>query len=63
VGRVFGLLPGANDGVVRVDETTVEGMRDRMILHVAHSEMIVSPRVARAVLLFLERGRFDAGVR
>jgi len=63
LGRVLGQLPGANDGVVRVDETTVDGMRDRLILPVAHSEMLVSPRVARAVRLFLDRGRFDAGPR
>ncbi len=60
LGRVFGRLPGANDGVVRVEETEVEGMCDRLILPVGHSEMIVSPRVARAVRGFLERGRFDA---
>jgi len=60
LGRVFGPLHGANDGVVRVDETTVEGMRDRLVLPVGHSEMLVSPRVAHAVQLFLKHGRFDA---
>lgn len=63
LGRLLGVLPGPNDGVVRVDETTVDGMRDRLILPVAHSEMLVSPRVARAVQLFLDKGRFDAGPR
>jgi pimeloyl-ACP methyl ester carboxylesterase len=60
LGRLFGPLPGANDGVVRVEETTVEGMCDRVILPVGHSEMLVSPRVAHAVQLFLAHGRFDA---
>jgi len=60
LGRVLGRLPGANDGVVRVEETEVEGMRDRLILPVGHSEMVVSPRVARAVRGFLEHGKFDA---
>lgn len=60
LGRVLGHLPGANDGVVRVEETEVEGMRDRLILPVGHSEMVISPRVARAVRGFLEHGRFDA---
>ncbi len=63
LGRIFGSLPGANDGVVRVEETTVEGMHQRLILPVAHSEMVVSPRVAHAVQLFIENGRFDAAAR
>lgn len=63
LGRIFGPLAGANDGVVRVEETAVEGMRQRLIVPVCHSEMVVSPRVARAVRLFLDQGRFDAGAR
>lgn len=63
LGRMFGPLPGPNDGVVRVDETTVEGMRDRLVLPVGHSEMLVSPRVAHAVQMFLQHGRFDAAAR
>ena len=37
---------GANDGVVRVEETQVEGMRERVVLPVSHSAMLVSARVA-----------------
>jgi len=62
LGRVLGPLPGANDGVVRVEETAVDGMHERLILPVGHSEMLVSPRVARAVRSFLEYGRFDANL-
>jgi pimeloyl-ACP methyl ester carboxylesterase len=62
LGRVLGPLPGANDGVVRVEETAVDGMQERLILPVGHSEMLVSPRVARAVRSFLEYGRFDANL-
>ncbi|MDX1376360.1 MAG: alpha/beta fold hydrolase [Burkholderiales bacterium] len=63
LGRMFGPLPGANDGVVRVEETTVEGMRERLVLPVGHSEMLVSPRVAHAVRDFLAHGRFSADAR
>jgi len=63
LGRLFGPLAGANDGVVRVEETAVEGMRERLILPVGHSEMLVSPRVAHAVRMFVEQGRFDAVAR
>jgi len=51
-------LPGQNDGVVRVEETAVEGMRDRLVLPVAHSAMLVSRRVADRVAGFLREGRF-----
>ena len=58
LGRLFGALPGPNDGVVRVEETAIEGMRERAVLHVGHSAMLVSARVAAQVLSFLEHARF-----
>jgi len=58
LGRLFGALPGANDGVVRVEETQVEGMRERVILPVGHSTMLVSARVAAQVSSFLNDARF-----
>lgn len=60
LGRLFGALPGANDGVVRVDETPVEGMRERVVLPVAHSGMLLSARVAAQVASFLSHARFIA---
>jgi pimeloyl-ACP methyl ester carboxylesterase len=60
LGRLFGPLPGANDGVVRLEETEVEGMADRAILPVGHSAMLLSSRVAQAVAAFLEKGKFSA---
>ena len=41
LGRAFGRLPGANDGVVRVDETEVEGMSGRALVAQGHSMLIV----------------------
>lgn len=58
LGRLFGALPGANDGVVRVEETDVQGMRERVVLPVAHSAMPVSARVAAQVTAFLRDARF-----
>jgi hypothetical protein len=52
-------LPGTNDGVVRLEETEVAGMRDRIVLPVGHSAMLVSARVAREVATFIERGVFS----
>jgi pimeloyl-ACP methyl ester carboxylesterase len=58
LGRLFGPLPGANDGVVRVDETPVEGMRERIVLRVGHSAMLLSARVAAQVAAFLRDAHF-----
>lgn len=59
VGRLVLHLPGTNDGVVRLEETEVPGMRDRIVLPVSHSGMLLSARVARQVAAFLARGAFD----
>jgi hypothetical protein len=45
--------------VVRVEETAVEGMRARSLVHEGHSMLIVSPRVVRLATRFFEHGRFD----
>jgi pimeloyl-ACP methyl ester carboxylesterase len=58
LGRLFGRLPGQNDGVVTLEETTVAGMRDRVALPVGHSQMLFSARVARQIEAFLRDGRF-----
>lgn len=58
LGRLFGALPGPNDGVVRVEETEVAGMRERVVLRVGHSVMILSARVARQVAAFLRDAHF-----
>jgi pimeloyl-ACP methyl ester carboxylesterase len=63
LGALLMRLPGTNDGVVRLEETDVAGMRDRIVLPVGHSGMLVSARVAREVACFLERGAFDHGGR
>jgi pimeloyl-ACP methyl ester carboxylesterase len=59
LGRVFGALPGPNDGVVRLEETGVEGARDRVVLRVGHSAMLLSARVAAQVVAFLRDARFS----
>ena len=59
LGRMMMRLPGTNDGVVRLEETEVAGMRDRIVLPLSHSGMLVSAQLARQVAAFLERGAFD----
>jgi pimeloyl-ACP methyl ester carboxylesterase len=58
LGRLFGALPGVSDGVVRVEETEVGGMRERIVLPVGHSAMLVSARVAAQAVSFLGDARF-----
>lgn len=60
LGRLFGPLPGVNDGVVRLEETAIEGMAGRVLLPVGHSAMLISARVAEQVCAFLADGKFLA---
>ena len=60
LGRVFGPLPGVNDGVVRLEETAVEGMTERVVLPVGHSQMLFSAKVGAQVAAFLAHGKFNA---
>lgn len=57
-GRVLGRLPEANDGVVCVKETDVEGMTARELVPIGHSFLIVSGQVGAMVERFLAAGRF-----
>jgi pimeloyl-ACP methyl ester carboxylesterase len=51
-------LPRPNDGAVTVAETQLPGLQDHLVLHVTHSGLLVSARVAREVCAFLAHGRF-----
>ncbi len=58
LGRLFGPLPGANDGVVLVEETRVDGAAEHLPAPMSHSLMVVSRRTARLVRRFLDSGSF-----
>jgi pimeloyl-ACP methyl ester carboxylesterase len=58
LGRAFGRLPGENDGVVRVEETAVDGMTERVLVPLGHSLLILSGAVGRLVERFMSAGRF-----
>lgn len=58
LGRLIAGVPGPSDGVVRLEETEIEGMSERILLPVSHSAMLISARVARQVVAFLSTGRF-----
>ena len=58
LGRALGALPGPNDGVVRVDETTIDGMTERTLVSYGHSMLIFSERVVTLVDRFLRAATF-----
>lgn len=51
-------LPAPHDGTVSVAETDVPGARDRIVLNVSHTQMVMSVQVVRQVCEYLRRGRF-----
>lgn len=59
VGRLFGKLGAPSDGTVTVEETRIEGAADSVVLHVSHTGMLLSSRVARQAGVFLRTGRFE----
>jgi len=63
LGRTFGRLPGANDGVVGIEEARIDGMAAFTALPVSHSGMLLSTRVALSLRAFLETGSFPTHAR
>jgi len=55
---IAGTLPGENDGVVRLEETTVDGMSERVAVRLGHSMLPVSGQVAGLVQRFIAQARF-----
>lgn len=60
IGRLLGGLSGVNDGVVNLEETTLEGARDDIVVESTHMGLLTSRLVASQVCAFLKHGRFDA---
>jgi len=60
LGMLLGRLEGPSDGVVTVEETSIEGMSEQITLPVGHSQMLVSADVAAQTAAFLSQGKFNA---
>jgi pimeloyl-ACP methyl ester carboxylesterase len=58
LGRLIPGLANPNDGTITVDETLIPGARDHIVLHVSHTEMVISAHVAKQIHAFLQHGRF-----
>ena len=62
-GQIAGKHDEPNDGSVTVRETELDGLKDRIELPVAHTEMLVSAEVVEQVEQFLMSGQFKKDVR
>jgi pimeloyl-ACP methyl ester carboxylesterase len=58
LGPLFVSLPPPSDGVVTVEETRIEGLRDHRVLGVSHTGMLFSGEVAENAAAFLATGAF-----
>ncbi|MBI3478761.1 MAG: alpha/beta fold hydrolase [Nitrosomonadales bacterium] len=59
LGRLIPGLPHPNDGLITVDETRIAAAKDRMVLGVSHSGMLVSRACVLQIASFLKKGRFN----
>lgn len=55
---VVAMVPGDNDRIVRVEETTLAGMRERVLVRAAHGPLVFAPETHRHVVRFLAAGTF-----
>jgi pimeloyl-ACP methyl ester carboxylesterase len=51
-------LPGADDGLVTVEATRLDGMSDFIVIRTGHAFMRYDPEVARQTISFLNEGKF-----
>ncbi len=51
-------IPGEDDGIVPVESTKIEGMKDFILLEVSHSALPKNEMVAQQVIEFLKNGKF-----
>jgi len=51
-------IPKPNDGLVCLESTKIEGMKDHITIRIDHSLMVLSPKVIKQSLHFLKEGSF-----
>lgn len=59
IGLLLGGLPNPHDGMVMVNETTMENATDRLLVHETHTSLLFSAVVAHQIAGFLKHGRFE----
>jgi pimeloyl-ACP methyl ester carboxylesterase len=58
IGAIFKTLPEPSDGVVLLDETRLEGIRDHLTIRLNHFGMLFSRRCCAQMARFLATGSF-----
>ena len=58
LGRLLAQFTGDHDGTVLVEETSLQGAADQIILPVTHTGMVFSAEVAQQTAHFLQCGKF-----
>lgn len=58
MGMALGGLHGRHDGTVGLDETSLPGATDTLVVKASHSSLVLSRKVAVQVCHFLQQGRF-----
>lgn len=53
------ILDGEHDGIVPVERTKIEGMKDHIIMPATHSFMMFNPQVINQALYFLQHEEFN----
>ena len=53
------VLPKGHDGIVPIENTKIDGMKDHIIVSAPHTLMMYNPKVWKQIHSFLQNGRFD----
>lgn len=53
------IIPGLDDGVVPLESTKIDGMRDFIVIETGHSMMRYNEDVAKQTIQFLRNGKFS----
>lgn len=53
------ILNGEHDGIVPVERTKIEGMKDHIVMRATHSFMMFNPKVMEQALHFIQHEKFD----
>lgn len=53
------VMGGPNDGVVSVESTKIDGMKDHIVMDTVHVAIVADPRVWKQATRFIREGAFD----
>lgn len=53
------VLPGRSDGIVPIERTKIEGMKEHIVIPSTHTFMMFNPKVMEKVYSFIHKGTFE----